>query len=231
MVSSQEKNFNSEKAKLELIERMSYEVKTALTSIMGFSNIVQNTCQNKKQLEHIANIINSSRELLDFANNMNDISKLMSGKYNPQIYSFSLQKLIDDVIKSFNLLINKKEISLHLKISECKIKNDNKITSQLLYSLFSHILKTTTQKGFVSITTLEIQDKILIEVKTNFVDFNNSINYEKIEKILECETNLCSQIDLFLIKQLTHIIGGEISFCIDKQQCYQIKILLPLNIS
>jgi signal transduction histidine kinase len=229
VVYSQEKSLSQKATHVDLLERMSYEVKDALNSIIGFSKIVKKTCQNKKQLEHIANILNSSEKLLVFTNNMNDVSKVIDENYQTHNYSFSLKKLLEEVINSFNVIINKKKICVKLETSELKIKSDNKVTSQIFYGLFNHLIKATPQNGFIQINAQKIQDEIIINIHTGIIKTGNKKKYTEISDILTYEKNICSDMDLFLVNKLTLLTGGKISFKTDKNNSYKIKISLPEN--
>lgn len=227
---SHEKSLEQRSTHLDLLERMSYEVKDALNSIIGFSNIVKKTCQNKKQLEHISNILSSSEKLLIFTNNMNDVSKVIDKNYQTHKYIFSLKKLLEEVINSFNVIINKKKISVEFSTTELKIQNDNKIASQIFYGLFNHLIKATPESGFIQITTQKIQNEIIININTGTTKSGSKKKYTEISDILSCEKNICSDMDLFLVNKLTLLIGGKISFKTDKNNSYKIKISLPENI-
>lgn len=226
MAYSQENSLNKENTRLALLERMTFEIKDSLTCIIGFSNIIQKTCQNQKQLENIAKILNSSEELLTFTNNMQNISNLISGKYHTSINSFSIKKTIEDVINSFNDILQKKKVYLHLKLNDSKIQNDNKITSQIFFCLFNHIIKAAPGNGKLTINTDEIADRVLVQISTDFSYCNEANRYNDIKEILACEQDICSQVDLFMIKKLTTLLGGKISFSKEKNG-YNIKLTLP----
>jgi len=220
------KLYDDEKLQLELMDKVSYEFKDSLNSIIGFSEIVKNRCKNHEQIGLISNILTSSERLLTFINNISDFSNFVSDNYQKVHRIFSIKALSYEVLSSFDSMIKKKSIDLKAELEDLKINNDYKIISQVLYSIFDHIIKIAPQNGIIFTNICKIEEGILYEIKTNsLVPFSSEKN-EEISEFLENKDNLCANLDFYLVKKLLDVIDSKMFLCKDNNDFASIKLYI-----
>lgn len=205
-----------ERLQFDLMDKVSYEFKDSLTSIIGFSQIIKNNCRNQDQIKLIGNVLTSSERLLTFVNNVASFANFVSEHYQKNSNQFSLSELSCEILSSFDSVVRKKELVLQSEFPDFKIQNDHQIVSQVLYNIFDHILKIAPQNGAIFLKISKLNGEVLYEIKTNsLIPFAN-LNAD----------NICANMDLFFVKNLLEIIDGKIDLCKDENDFAFIKLCL-----
>lgn len=90
-------------AKSEFLSAMSHELRTPLNAILGFSEVLQletfGKLGNDTYREYARDIHTSGRYLLDFINDILDISRIEAGQYLPNLSEFDIREVIDDRVR------------------------------------------------------------------------------------------------------------------------------------
>ncbi len=142
--------------KSEFLANMSHELRTPLNSILGFSEMLQESLMgelNDKQREYIGYIHKSGKHLLELINDILDLSKIEAGKMEVTPEQFSVRKSIDEVYSIIHPLASKKRIYIHLDISDSvyDIVADKRMFKQIMYNLLSNAVKFTGEGGNIRI--------------------------------------------------------------------------------
>jgi len=156
------------KMKSEYLASMSHEIRTLMNSILGFSNVLQNSQLLEKQREQLNNIIMSGKLLLEIVNDILDFSKSETGKLNFEAIDFELKSLLEDVIKIAQPRLQNKPVKLSFQIKEQVILNivgDPTRLQQILMNLVDNAIKFT-DNGEV---TIFVQREDKIENKNSFL--------------------------------------------------------------
>ncbi|OUL22137.1 hypothetical protein BV372_30890 [Nostoc sp. T09] len=151
----------------EFLANMSHELRTPLNAILGMSEGFQEGVFgsiNERQAKAIATIERSGRHLLELINDILDLSKIESGKFELQLSDVSLKSLCDSSLAFIKQMALKKNIHLCTSIANNlgNIQVDERRLRQVLINLLSNAVKFTPDGGFV---TLEIclEDKEMHE--------------------------------------------------------------------
>lgn len=164
------------------LANISYDLRTPLTSILGFSQLMLRS--QSLPTEHIenANIIHHSGEyLLHFIDDVLDLSKIEAGlvSYNPKI--FSLQHLLNDLEEMFHLKATEKQLQLSI---ECDpqigpyIQTDELKLRQILINLLDNALKLTNTGGIYLKASL-------LTTKTSKITFNTSTTKSGVQQTIQ----------------------------------------------
>ncbi len=132
--------------KSRFLSNMSHEIRSPLTSIIGFTEQVSQNETNEKNIKYLDAIKVSSGHLLNTVNDILDFSKLDAGKLRLIKEPFLLQKTIDEVAFAFSLEARKKNISINIKSSIANnfcVNGDVFRFKQILYNLISNAVKFT----------------------------------------------------------------------------------------
>ena len=100
------------KAKTEFLENMRHDVRTPLTGIVGFANIIKDEADNQKMREYANNLIASSHALLDLMNEVLEAVKVSSGEIPILTKKFDLRKKLQEVINLHQAKARYKKIDL-----------------------------------------------------------------------------------------------------------------------
>jgi signal transduction histidine kinase/CheY-like chemotaxis protein len=139
--------------KSRFLSNMSHEIRSPLTSIIGFTEQIAQNEKNEKNSRYLDAIKVSSGHLLNTVNDVLDFSKLDAGKLRLDKEPFLLQKAIDEVAFAFSLEAAKKNISINVRSEIDKkfcVTGDAFRFKQILYNLIINAIKFT-DKGSVEI--------------------------------------------------------------------------------
>jgi len=150
--------------KSQFLGIMSHELRTPLNSIIGFSELIMDGLVggvNEKQAHYIKIIHSSGSHLLRLINDMLDYSKLEEGMLEVFNEPTDLQEVVEDVLKTYSVLVEQKDISLGVNIP-AKIPlmlTDRRKLSQIVDNLLSNAVKFT-EKGSIDID-IRLKDSVL----------------------------------------------------------------------
>jgi two-component system aerobic respiration control sensor histidine kinase ArcB len=102
------------KAKTEFLEHIRHDIRTPLSGIMGLAELIQYEATSEKIQYYITQLTHSSRELLDFLNDMLESINIKSGQIPLMKKVFNLQSVLDKVTELHRAKAVDKNLSLEL---------------------------------------------------------------------------------------------------------------------
>ncbi len=140
--------------KSQFLANMSHEIRTPLNIIIGFNSILKKYISDSKLRKYIHSIEVSSYNLLQFLNDILDMSKIEAGKMQLKPENINLKRMIYDLREVFALKAAEKNIALEVEIDPKLPKElfiDEIRLRQILVNLIGNAIKFTNE-GFVKIT-------------------------------------------------------------------------------
>lgn len=136
-------------AKSAFLATMSHEIRTPLNSIIGFSEMLQDSPLSDEQRSDLSAVRSSGGILLGLINDILDLSKIEAGKVNLEITQVHLAELIEEASSLFQLQCREKCLSLHLdikpEIRDLLIDTDRTRLYQILNNLIGNAVKFTKE--------------------------------------------------------------------------------------
>jgi PAS domain S-box-containing protein len=143
--------------KSEFLANMSHELRTPLNSIIGFSDFLLTSGDNRlaeDQREYLTDILNSGNHLLSLINDVLDLAKIESGKLELHPSPFELPNAVDEVCSSLRPQLQNFELELQTDVDReiDWIILDGTRFKQILYNLLSNAVKFTPKGGRIRVT-------------------------------------------------------------------------------
>ena len=142
--------------KSQFLANMSHELRTPLNSIIGFTGIILQGIVgelNDEQKKQLNMVYDSAKHLLGLINDILDLSKIEAGKIEIIPAQFEVKELLQTVEKMVSPMIEEKDLTLEVAISEevpQTIYNDKNRIKQVLINLLSNATKFT-ESGEISL--------------------------------------------------------------------------------
>jgi len=208
--------------KNEFIIRTSHELNTPLVSICGSVEFLLNYIEedfSKKSRAHLETIDSGGKRLKQLSDNLLDILRIKSRKFELNVETINLGNIIKRCISDHNDLAEERKITIstsfqqdfYVKVDEIKIK-------QIFDNLLSNALKYTQHYGQISISSEEAQGYNNIKFTDNGTGFTEEEKprvFEKLGKIEKYGKGMDiitegSGIGLYLSKEIVELHGGKL---------------------
>ncbi len=139
------------RAKSAFLANMSHEIRTPLNAVLGFAQILKrDDTLTPRQVGMLHTIGRSGRHLLNLINDILDMSKIESGRFELRPADFCLQDLLDDVEMMFRSRAQARQLQFLVERDESVpryINADEGKLRQVLINLMSNAVKFTKTGG------------------------------------------------------------------------------------
>ncbi len=163
----------------ELIANISHDLRTPLTMITGYSEVMRDIPQENTP-ENIQIIIDEANRLSQLVNDLLDISKLESGTIKMNNTVFNLTDCIKDIFKRYTKLIEQDNFNIVFEYdTEVYINADPLRISQVMYNLINNAINYCGDDRTVVVRQSIIDKKVCIEV----IDHGEGIEEDKLPYI------------------------------------------------
>ena len=172
---------HANQAKTRFLFNMYHDIRTPMNAIIGYTQLLENNLDNKKQaLDYISKLKSSSTILLSLINYILEMTQIESGKLD-------LKKEIgdlDDLVKNINVvvepLIKEKKLhySYHLEIKHHHIICDKTKLREIVLNILSNAIKYTPEGGNIELLIQEISFENN-KVKYHFIIIDNGIGMKE----------------------------------------------------
>jgi len=208
------------RTKSEFLSNVTHELRTPLNAIMGFSDLLQESIEdklNENQRKYLNNIIAGGKDLLDVINNILDVSNIEAGKTNLELEDIHLEGLIQDVMTEMSFFASKKNIALQMELDPQieSIRGDRNKLQQILINLVSNAIKFGKEKGFVKIRSKQMHDTLHIEVIDNGIGISTEDQQRLFKPFIQLDSSSTRKykgngIGLYIVKQFVDLHGGTV---------------------
>ncbi len=153
------------KIKSEFISNMSHELRTPLSTIIGFSKLMreqQSRPLSDDVISEYAHLINdAASHLLLIINDILDISKLQSGRYNIDTQQIELRSILAKILLKSEKAAAAANVTLHEQFDDGQLAvcGDPEKLTQLFSNLIENAIKFTKPGGAISIETTKLADE------------------------------------------------------------------------
>ena len=151
---------NADRAKSIFLSNMSHDIRTPMNAILGFTRIALSHLDEKERVEDcLGKILDSGDHLLDLINNILDMSRIESGRFELHEIDCALEDTVNYVQDMLTPQIRDKQQNISVVMgsaSDMKYHYDPLVMRQLLLNLLSNAVKFTGTGGRIS---LEIEEE------------------------------------------------------------------------
>jgi len=217
----------------EFIDNVSHEIKTPISSIEGFAELLEAEDLTKEERIEYSNIIKEeANRLLNLSTNMLKLSKLQN---QSKIIAKDEINIAEQIRKAITLLEPKwseKEIIFNVSLEERYFIGDEDLIFQIWVNLIGNAIKFSKQNGKIEITLKQKADFLEITIKDNGKGMNKEeisrifTRFYQIDKSHSTEGN---GLGLAIVKRIIDLSEGLIEVQSQENNGTTMIIQLPLQ--
>ena len=227
----------SERMKAELITNVSHDIKTPLTSIINYVDLLkQENIQDEKAREYIEILENKSQRLKRLTEDLVEASKVSTGNISLNFEKINIVELIKQATGEFEDKLKKRGLEpiINSDQNEINIMADSKYMYRIIENLYSNISKYALENSRVYVdikmSKTEPVPNVQIEIKNISKDKLNISADELMQRFVrgdKSRTTEGSGLGISIAQNLTELQNGKFELKLDGDL---FKVELTFNI-
>ncbi|MGD2035784.1 MAG: hybrid sensor histidine kinase/response regulator [Bacteroidales bacterium] len=161
-------------AKQNFLQIISHEIRTPLNGILGFSELVKETCKDKEYLEYLDSMNESVKRLERFSMEALLITQLNTGMYQIKLVKASIKNLVSKAIGLLEKHITNKCLDIEYDIpEEYELTTDIHLAHSVLFNLIENAVQHSPVKGIIRITAKKLSGHFQISISDQGEGFSD----------------------------------------------------------
>jgi signal transduction histidine kinase len=224
--------------KSEFLASMSHELRTQLSSVIGFSELLISDTTGRfdgpRRLQFLTQINSSGRYLLDLTSDILDLAKIESGQSVLRIENVQIADVVNGVTSAMEPLAAKKTIRIVTDLTaHGQVPADAGKLKQMLLNLVSNAVKFTPEGGCVTIAAQRLVAAVEISVSDTGIGIAESDREHLFEEFRQVDSDVARQhhgtgLGLALTKRFVELHGGHIRLTSEVGKGSVFTLSLPL---
>ncbi len=170
----------------EFTANVSHELKTPLTSISGYAELIETGMASDEDVVRFARgIHNSANRLLTLINDIIRLSELDSGESEEPFETLNLFELAESCTEMLQMNAEKHDVTITALGEECYIKGNRQMIEELLYNLCDNAIRYNNAGGSVTVSVKKDSENTRGQVVLSVKDTGIGIPEEHRERIFE----------------------------------------------
>jgi len=199
----------------EFIGLASHELKTPVTSLSGYLQILNRALPNEdKNKPHVKKALTQINKLSALISDLLDVSKIETGQLPLSFSTFDLLHLVREAIELMQYTTRSHRIIFHGNNTNILVNADRQRIEQVLINLLSNAIKYSPKADKVTVTVSVIKNRALVSVR----DFGMGISKEQQDRVFsrfyrveELEKHISGLgIGLYISKEIVNRHNGKL---------------------
>lgn len=224
----------SDKLKRELISNTSHDLRTPLTMIIGYAEVMRDL-PGENTPENVQVIIDEATRLTNLVNDMLDLSKIQSGNAELEISEFNITSSTERIIERIHKLTEKDSFKFIFEAdSSVFVKADETKITQVIYNFLTNAVNYSEENKTITIRQKVIGNTVRIEVSDNGKGIpkehlpNIWDRYYKIDRTHK-RSSVGSGIGLSIVKSILELHNSKYGVSTDSETGSTFWFELPIS--
>lgn len=157
----------TEELRRDLLANVGHDLKTPLTMIKAYAEMVRDLTYNKKQkrIQNCNVIIEEADRMTGLVNDIVDLSQLQSRVLEMHMEQFNITELVYTILKRYDILKEKEDLKFVFdEKNDYYVYADKKKLEQVIYNLLNNAINYTGEDNTVTIRLIPKEDVIRVEI-------------------------------------------------------------------
>ena len=211
---------------------VSHELKTPLTSISGYGEMLQGNMVQPKDVPEIGGIIyKESQRLISLTHDIIQLSQLEEYDYKPIIDYVNLMPVVEYCVEALSVKAQKKNVVMNISGEECKVKGTKSLIEELVYNLVENAIKYNIENGRVDVIVRNEENFVSLTVRDTGIGIPEKYQSRVFERFFRVDKSRSKAtggtgLGLAIVKHTAEYLGGSVSLSSRENEGTEVTIRL-----
>lgn len=225
---SLEKVSRSDQLRMDLVTNVSHDLKTPLTSIVGYLELLKKEELSDVVRDYVDVIVDKADKLKEMIESLFSLAKASSGNIELHMEKFEVNRLLEQITADMKDKIDESGLHFVMLLTEdnTELVSDNMYFYRICQNLLENALKYSAKGTRVFIKTHTKEEKLMLEITNTagyFMDFRKEDIVERFTRGDKSRSTEGNGLGLAIVSSYAKALGGEFDIQID---CDQFKACL-----
>lgn len=227
---SSKKQMEAEQFKTELITNISHDLKTPLTSIIAYTDILSKKQTMDEQAREFINVLSrNSKRLMELISDLIYASKTGSKNIKVEKSFIDFNELVLQIYGDFDEVLKSHGLEFEYEYpEEIVIYSDGNILSRIIQNLLSNCYRYSKENTIIKAKTIDNGDSICFEILNETKEKIELTQDDLVAELIRSEKSRTSEgsgLGLYITKNLIEILEGSFSLNIEDNTFKAVVIL------
>ncbi len=224
----------AEQRKNDLIVYLAHDLKTPLTSVIGYLTLLRDERQISEELQskYLSVALDKAERLEDLINEFFEITRFNLSQITLEVSQVNLTRMLEQIIFEFQPILADKNLNINL---ECPDNLEIKLDGNLMERVFDNLIRNAVHYSFNNTTIDIVVKEEPHQVNLFFQNQGNTIPQDKLDRIFEqffrLDPSRATQtggagLGLAIARQLTEAHHGTIK-AYSENETIEFRVTLP----
>lgn len=232
MAAAVEQRMKSERLKTELITNVSHDIKTPLTSIINYVDLLERPHTPEEGAEYLEVLERQSKRLKKLTEDLVEASKASTGNMSVTLAPTSTLEIINQSLAEYGQRMEAGKLSVLINVPEPApaVRADGRLLWRVMDNLFNNVVKYAMPETRVYVDVRTSEGNAVISVKNISRAALNVSAEELMERFVRGDASRSTEgsgLGLSIAKSLTELQHGQFSISTDGD-LFKAEVTLPL---
>ena len=205
------------RAKDDFLATLSHELRTPMTSIIGWAQMLKMFGANpESSIEAADAILMSAQAQSQLVEDLLDLSRITTGKLHLETDTLDLAEVVDAAVMTIVPAANAKQITIEKNLEPAMVFGDRTRLRQVVWNLVSNAVKFTPDCGWVSVGLTTRGTRAVVEVRDNGQGIEAEFLPAVFDRFSQAEalshrSKTGLGLGLAIVRHIVELHGGEVT--------------------
>ena len=209
---------NASQAKDEFLAVLSHELRTPLTAMLGWIRLLRTGQLGGDKVAQALEVVErNTRTQAQLINDLLDVSRIVSGKLQLDLYPVDLTPIMEEVVESARREAEAKGVALDLTVAAGVglVQGDPLRLSQIVGNLVANAVKFTSEGGRVQVSLTRERTEAVIAIADTGIGIEPGILGHIFDRFRQADSTITRRhgglgLGLAIVRHLTELHGGVV---------------------
>ena len=224
-----------EKQKRDFFSNASHELKTPITSILGFSEMInQDIIKTEAEKDNVLKRIETeARRMSELINELLMVSNLESKNMSPRYTDFNLKEVLQEAVEAVSPISNNGAVQVYLDAHDMIVYANKRQLYEMCVNLIENAVKYNKSGGEVSVELKSKKYNAILKVKDTGIGIPLEYQARVFERFFRVDSGRDKKVGgsglgLSIVKHIVNMYNGEISLYSRKDVGTTVQVSLPI---